>query len=44
MKKNLIPLILAISTLIMPASCKKEDDKKAEKGTFTDQRDGQTYK
>jgi uncharacterized protein (TIGR02145 family) len=43
MKKVMLVLMLAISILILLGSCKKEDDKKAETGTFTDPRDGQTY-
>lgn len=43
MRKVLVTLTLVIPALILLSSCKKDDDKKAEKETFTDQRDGQVY-
>ena len=44
MKKAIMMMILAFSILILFGKCKKEDDIKVETGSFSDPRDGQTYK
>ncbi len=44
MKKAILSLMLASGVLILFCTCNKEDDKKVESGSFSDPRDGQTYK